>query len=110
MSFVSSWMRAAPWRFISTQSKTFAFIVDHLLWSMDPYLRIALHHIDCIIQCDLFEMDDVPEVPAHNDLAASHSRMGNMQSIGLRLECHNLRFEVGLLKTKTLRNKRLSLS
>jgi len=56
-------------------------MLDHLQRRENTYARIAFSRVDCIIQRNLFKVNNVLKVPTHDQRAASDRRQCDMEGV-----------------------------
>ena len=69
---------------------------------MNRYLGMASENIDCVIFAYFVKMNDVPEVPAHDEFTASDRCNCDMQRICQRIPGNDTKFEIRCLKLQSL--------
>ena len=69
---------------------------------MNCYLAMASEDIDCVIFANLVKVNDVPEIPTHDEITPSDRCDGDVQRICQRIPGNDTKFEIRCLKLQGL--------
>src|SRR4051794_17233347 len=81
-SFVSSYIRSRISRTISTALISVFSMSGHLAWGVDGQRPVPLLQIHGVKEPDLIEANDVPEIPAYQQVRLGDARQSEMQHVG----------------------------